>query len=136
MNEAFYFGCIRRAGHYFFGPDLQAIYSFTNPVPWTEVDGKLSPHAPGCKGKYSCKCLWSEEGRAILHHKEGWTALSFWDRSVDSRGGCNSSFFFKGNFTFGEMVDMANKHFPVVMGRFNFQITDVTPGAEPGEAGC
>ena len=26
------------------------------------------------------------QGEALLYHKQGWTAISFWDRSVDERG--------------------------------------------------
>ncbi len=58
------------------------------------------------------------EGLARLHHKDGWTALAYWDRSgPDKRMGCNSNFVAEGTFTFEQMMEMARYHFPHVIER-------------------
>lgn len=48
----------------------------------------------------------------MIHRRDGWTALSFWDRSIDKRGACNSNYFAEGTFTFEEMVALAKERFP------------------------
>ena len=34
-------------------------------------------------------------GKISEHHKDGWTVISFWDRSGDKRPGSNTAFLFK-----------------------------------------
>ena len=36
------------------------------------------------------------QGEAIIHHKNGWTALSLWDSTIDTRPGCSSTYLAKG----------------------------------------
>jgi hypothetical protein len=92
-------------------------------VPWKdwEIDGKLQP---GCFYDRGC---WEHgrenEGEALLHHKDGWTALSFWDRSVDHRGACNSTYLAEGTFTFEEMVELAKTRFAARWSLMKFQVT-------------
>jgi len=62
------------------------------------------------------------EGKALIHYKDGWTALSFWDRSVDMRGNSNSNFLADGKFTFEQMVEFAYQNFPEVTRRYKFSI--------------
>lgn len=62
------------------------------------------------------------EGEAALHHVEGWTVISFWDRSVDTRGGCNSAFLQRGTWTFEEMVAQARILYPQIWARFKFEV--------------
>lgn len=112
--KAYYFGCIRKSGHYMFKPreNYNAIdEKFLDSNPWGySVDEKLCPEGP------------QTEGIALVHYKDGWTALSFWDRSVDKRGGCNSNFLAEGTFSFEEMLAIAREKFPNVMKRFSFKI--------------
>lgn len=108
-----YFGCIGRPGHFMHKSggtrDWDAI------TPWGKTpDGTLCLKDDGRQ----------PQGEALLHHKDGWTALSFWDRSVDKRGGCNSNFFANGDFTFDEMLMLARLRFPEVIARLTFPITD------------
>ena len=118
--RVYYFGCIEHAGHYMWlpGPSSEYRGDFLRTNPWGyEIDGGLCP-----AGK-------EVEGQALLHHKDGWTALSFWDRSVDHRGKCNSSFLAEGKHSFDEMLAIAREHFPSVIARFKFPIVDAA--AEP-----
>lgn len=125
--QFFYFGCIGGPGHFMHNsvPDngleaRRATSHFTERNPWGyDIDGALCPN-----GRRSGKEV---EGEALIHHKDGWTALSFWDRSVDKRGACNSNFLAEGTFTFDEMKKLAEEKFPHVMRRFTFPIVDLTP---------
>lgn len=94
--------------------------------PWNEwggdIDGKLQPHRKGCDLRSYCPCTSDKQGVAALHHKDGWTALSFWDRSLDGRGGCNSNYFAAGTFTFDEMVSMAKARFSERWAKMDFDV--------------
>jgi hypothetical protein len=117
MNQMkmYYFGCVGKSGHYMFQPSdsyPKQDHTFTRDNPWGyQVDSGLCPSGP------------QVEGRAMIHHKDGWTALSFWDRSVDRRSGSNSNFLAEGTFTFAEMVEFAKERFPKIMARFAFTIS-------------
>jgi hypothetical protein len=119
--KVFYFGCIKVPGHYMFASPAartlvgrRAVDDFTRSNPWGyRIDAKLCPSGPEI------------EGRALLHHKDGWTALSFWDRSVDRRGRCNSNFLAEGTHSFEKMLNLAGEHFPSVVARFEFPIVEV-----------
>lgn len=119
--KVFYFGCHREAGHYFWVPGMQYAWGVVRLIPWRSVDPTLCPGADPDPNVYR-RTRPEVEGEALLHHKDGWTALSFWDRSVDERGGCNSQFFAEGTHTFEEMLALAREHFPEVMKRFAFEI--------------
>lgn len=126
MGEAYYFGCRNRPGHYLFDVHFRLTpYGGPKELPWKEreIDGRLCPNWRA-KGKH--RNGPEIEGNALLHHKEGWTALAFWDRSVDRRGACNSVFFFEGTHTFEEAVELARATFPGVWSRFTFEVIDVS----------
>jgi hypothetical protein len=118
--KVFYFGCYDDKGHYALAADgLGLRYSaeerdFVKNNPWSyKIDGGL------------CRSWPQTEGEALIHHKDGWTALSFWDRSIDSRPGSNSNFLAEGTYTFAEMVEIATKNFPSIMKRFKFPVKDI-----------
>jgi len=141
-----YFGPWDRLGHYFFDERGCTAHVYSQrgkevmarekSLPWTpgEIDGGLQPHYPDCKRRERnigyCGCTSSEEGVAMLHHKAGWTALSFWDRSVDTRGACNSTYFAEGTFTFEQMVEMAKTRFSYRWSRMAFEVQPATQQAE------
>jgi hypothetical protein len=98
--RALYFGCFGSTGHRFveFDTDgLPVMVPFTRAVidlPWSpdQIDGKLAKRT---RGKYGPDAAEEQmQGRGVLHHRNGWTALAFWDRSIDHRPGSNSVFFF------------------------------------------
>jgi hypothetical protein len=132
----FYFGPWDGAGHYLHDERGYTAWKDERTIPWTpgELDGKLQPHFPGCAkkrpGAYPdryCGCPSGQEGPALLHHRDGWTALAFWDRSVDTRGACNSVYIAHGDFSFEQMVEMAKARFAF---RWNKMKFDVTPAPE------
>lgn len=116
-RKAFYYGCWDRPGHFMRAAEgLGLRYSkaereFTEKNPWGyEVDSGLCPDGPEI------------QGRALLHHKDDWTVLSFWDRSVDKRGKCNSNFLLEGTLSFDEALAEAKRLFPTVFARFQFEV--------------
>lgn len=57
------------------------------------------------------------EGQASLRHVDGWTVLAWWDRSVDSRGACNSAFVARGLRDFTTMLEIGKTQAPIVIAR-------------------
>ena len=110
QTRVLYFGCIGQPGHFMHVAPGRRDYNAA--TPWGSTpDGTLCPDGER-----------QVEGIAVLHHKNGWTALSFWDRSVDKRGGCNSNFFADQVLSFDEMVALARERFPQVWSRFPFEV--------------
>lgn len=94
----YYFGPLNDTGHYAYREDGSKVDSHTwvAMCPWGfQVDGGIQP-----KGS-------QEEGVAAIVHKDGWTALTFWDRTIDTRPGSHSTYLAEGTFTFEQMVEMA-----------------------------
>ncbi len=115
MTDTYYFDCIRQAGHYLWASDNgQAVSTRKSYNFWMErLDGVLAPIGIGEK-----------QGPTARHEMHGHTVLSFWDRSVDKRGACNSIFFVLGIMSFAEAVEMAREAFPEVFDRLGFELTE------------
>jgi hypothetical protein len=125
VNERFYFGCIRESGHYLWGNHRGQPYkdrgtwdiqrALTVKVGFDGIDGKLQPQRS------------QQRGEALLSHSwTGWTALGFWDRTVDTRPGSNSTFLCDQRLSFDEMLADAQEHWPTIFARLPFEIVDVT----------
>jgi len=127
----FYFGPWDRAGHFLHDERGNSVLGEQRSgFPWDE---STSSHGVDCQlqpGCYLRDGRWKHgaeiEGQALIHHKDGWTALSFWDRSVDTRGACNSTYFAEGTFTFDEMVAMAKERFSFRWNKMNFEVVEAT----------
>jgi len=118
-----FFGCWGQLGHYLWLPiGKTAVLS----LPWQNIDGALTPgKRPWLR--YNDHTVPSEEqieGLAQLHHRSEWTALAWWDRSVDKRHGSNAVIFAKGTFTFDQMLVIGREHFPSVFARFTYEIRE------------
>lgn len=124
-----YFGCPcgvaghRDAGHFYYDDRYRSLGLGNRPDrqtgPWSPIDGALAPREWDSR-----RAPEKPQGVAALHHKDGWTALSFWDRSGDSRPASNSTFLFDGTLTFNEALAAARDHFPALFERFPFEIVD------------
>lgn len=113
-GQCYYFGCHDRPGHYLWterGNGADRIADSVLPFRYTILDGGLLPHDRE-----------QIEGDATIVHWPNWTVISFWDRSVDKRGGCSSAFAIPGRLTFDEAVEVAKAKFPWVWERFNFEV--------------
>lgn len=108
----YFFGCLRNAtphdteaGHYLRSSDGSQTRNLTHPF-GRYPDGTLCPEGA------------QAQGAAVLHQKDGWTAIGFWDRTGDERGNSNSNFIVQGTFTFEEMCSMAQEAYPALWKRF------------------
>lgn len=137
----FYFGPWNKPGHYFFDEhgysvdeDRKAEFPFGHRQGKVGVDGRLQPGCPDPSDRLQRRTRGEVEGEALLHHIQGWTALCFWDRSVDTRGACNSNYFAEGTFTFEEMVEMAKECFALRWNKMKFEVRLVPqPEAKPND---
>ena len=126
MTEPFivYFGPYRESGHFFFTEEGFCFSGLRfDRVPWSasEIDGVLQP------GRVLWRDHWVQrghtaEGLSLLHHKDGWTALSIWDSSVDTRPGSSSTYIAGGIFTFEQMVVLAKTRFAERRNRMKFEV--------------
>jgi len=106
------------AGHYLHDCHGNSVSGWPerNPViPWGyEIDTNL---CPGGKNAFSL----DHQGKAAIHRKDGWIALSFWDSSEDKRGASNSGFFIQTDeeLSFGQLVTIFREAFPKLWERFD-----------------
>lgn len=127
MIEVYYFGAWGEPGHLLWTPAGRTDWEAQRALPWPELDGVLAGD-PELKDPHR-RNHWSTdnqpEGRARLHHRDGWTALAFWDRSCDSRYGSNSVLFARGTLSAAEMLALFELHFPAVWRRITlrFQVS-------------
>lgn len=106
----FYFGTNGSPGHYLYNSNMTRTRSFDfKEIPWgVKIDTGLLD-----------KTKSQVNGQGVLAHKDGWTALSFWNRIDDKRSGCNSAFIVDREATFDEMVHLARTFFPQIMERLH-----------------
>lgn len=110
-----YFGPLTEPGHGFFDYKGQPLAFNSVNQPWgTKIDGGLNGGE-----------TMGKQGQARIHHKDGWTAMSFWDSSVDTRPGCSSVYLKTGLHTFDEMVGLAMKYFPERWAKMGFEVREV-----------
>lgn len=112
--RCFYFGCIGESGHYLWsrsGSRYDAEKSLPFCVHILDA-GLLNPNAPQVEG--------------LIRHViiEGWTIMTFWDRSVDRRPRSNSAFVVEGALSFAEAFAEAQRQWPEIMKRFQFHLTE------------
>ncbi len=106
-----FFGCWRNAGHYLHEPGGRSI-RYEAAGPWgTKLDGRVQPEE-------QVACIGNGLPPMRLIHKDGWTSLGFWDRTVDTRPGSCAAFVSTGTHTEEAMVKLAKEHFPKVWARF------------------
>lgn len=121
MSSVFYFGCWGAVGHYLWTPDRRWVRS-AGPFADRDLDTPFCPSmTPDTRGRTPTDQL---EGVAALHHRDGWTVLSFWDRSVDSRGGSHSTYVLEGTHAFDDAVRLAREAFPAVWARYSFDVRE------------
>lgn len=119
MNEVYFFGCWNDSfGHYLWriNKQLNRYESIRHEhvLPWPKIDGTLTPPTLFTEQEH--------EGNAALHHHDGWTALAWWDRSVDKRHNSNAALFTSGTYDAATMLELGRKHFPSCMARMTYEI--------------
>lgn len=124
----YYYGCFKSVGHYLVTESGRFIIPEQASIPW-----KIEEMEHLCPAiRYYADEI---EGRAALHHKAGWTALAFWDRSIDDRYGSKSVFFIKGEFDFDAMIEAAQKSYSSIWNRFKFEVKLFIPTSEEVHSG-
>jgi hypothetical protein len=118
--QAFYFGCWQREGHSFFAPGMRAVAGPVSPWGFGVDQGIL--HAAHFRAQGARRDDEQREGVAVVAHQDAWTALSFWDRSVDTRKGSHSTFVFDGLLSGEGALAAARVLFPEVFERFTFEV--------------
>lgn len=119
---ALYFGCWEQAGHYLHDVHGTNIWRKNKPadLPWGDElmdtgllkNGKV-PDVPDGRVHWTCG-----------GDKAFWYAFYWWDRSVDTRGACNSGFYVRG-FGWPEAqaaFDYACSRFPFVVKRQKYHL--------------
>lgn len=123
-----YFGPLNEPGHVMYHDNGHKAYSSDKTgCPWKdwEIDGSLQPGCPDPEDRLQRRTRAEREGEARLHHKDGWTALSFWDRTIDKRSACNSTYLAKGLFTFDQMVELAKERFAERWNKMQFEVVEI-----------
>lgn len=123
----YYFGPLEKPGHYLYREDGWTVSMFEDQdavCPWKhfEIDGKLQPGCPDPADRLRNRTRPMCEGEALLHHKDGWTALAFWDFTVDTRPGSSSTYIAEGILTFEEMVELAKTRFAERWKKMAFEV--------------
>lgn len=114
--KMFYCGCHRDTGHYLWTEDEYESYRFWEMQPWgVKLDGTLQPTPRDG--------FIVPNGVARFTHEYGWSALSWWDNSIDTRQGSHSTFIVEGAYTAEEVLEMAQRRFYWVFAHFEYEIS-------------
>ncbi len=102
-------------------------------VPWgANVDSGLAPRTeegnPEPNGVAAYHVAQSFIGR---HEVEFWSALSWWDNSVDTRPGSNCSFIADSKWEPEVLLELARKEYPQIFARFKYEIILPAMGLRP-----
>lgn len=121
-----YFGCIGRPGHFLIEGN-KSVYRVDWDIPWTdgELDMTLCPGVKKVSYGHTAEREDQVEGRAKLTHRDGWTALAFWDRSGDHRYNSNSVFIIEGIHDAIRAIALAHDSYPRIWERFKFNVNVV-----------
>ncbi len=113
--RVYYFGAWSRSriGHFWYAPGGRSLdHTLRNESPFDQpIDGVFAPRIPT-----------QPEGLASLVWRFGWTFVSFWDRSADSRGNSNSVFAIEGEHGQAESLSLSRAVFPEVFARLGFDV--------------
>ena len=119
-HSMWFFGCWTQIGHHLWSPGGLMFRHEHARLPWSDVDSTLAPGPRNRHGEVESKD--QVEGMARLHHRDGWTALAWWDRSIDKRHGSNAALFMHDVATFEVMLECGRRRFPSVFDRFPYEI--------------
>ena len=113
---SYYFGCGTESGHYLFSDTRGRQSNRSDPLihKLSHMDGVLPPLSE----KYLYRASVSRLGGI------GFSALSWWDRSVDKRPGSNSTVFIPWpDMPADDLIDYAASRFPWVFKRLPTPLT-------------
>ena len=111
-----YYGCHKGVGHYLHNSTGNRICEHEG-LPWhrAEIDGRLQPTGP------------QYQGRIAHHQRQGWTALAWWDRSVDGRGKSSSTVLINAEQDPEQALATAKAALPWLFERINYHLRLIEP---------
>lgn len=71
-----------------------------------------------------------EQGRGFIHYVDGWTVISWWDRSEDRRGGCCAVFLIEARCGWADALAAARAAFPREVARMEAAYPIALAGAD------
>lgn len=126
-----------RFGHYFWLPSGRQLPNSAIPLPPALIevwpDGRWCWPVPRTREELRRRVPGDNpeiQGRAYIHAAEGWTILSWWDRSEDQRGGCCAVFFVRGYHRWSEALRRAREAFPGAFARMEVAYPVELAGAD------
>lgn len=114
----------RLSGHYCYTPQWARVDRNAPRTPWTYNNWDPIDESPALRALYGrliSDIPRKEQVEGIRHHltDKGWTLLSLWDRSGDSRPGSHSTFAILGTLTADEAEAEARRQFPAIWARID-----------------
>lgn len=128
-------GCgMREVGHYWWAPGMISSGAFRRRhndrleddpyryVPWGfSVDGGLAPQ--GDRLHVEGQGAFAQSGRFIgTLEEEWWSAISWWDNSIDKRPASNATFVIDQRVSAAELLVATEAKFSEVLGRMKYDI--------------
>ena len=119
MIEPLYFGCraYDAPGHYLFSPGMR----YADDDLFERLRDSNDTHLDG--GYLKAQKVPDVPGRAAFIQVNGYSIVTWWDRSGDKRGGSNSAFILSGDHTPQEVMRQGAEYFPDVLKRQSVSIT-------------
>lgn len=129
-EKAIYFGCWGGVGHFYYDANRQSLGISAKQLglPWEHVDGALTPGKRDRRGRLDYDAMSkTQQGKAAIHYKDGWTAIAIHDFTVDSRPGSNSVFLFHApGLDDTECLFSIGKFFPKIGARIGeIEVVDI-----------
>lgn len=125
IERTVYFGCVGQAGHYYWARGSGG-YPYRPPRVRGEsgVDerNRMTPWGTSVDGGLITGHVRLRQGEAHIVHKDGWTALVFEDRSIDSRPGSWSVFCIPAILDGPAALVLAREAFPPIFSRYQFPV--------------
>lgn len=99
------------------------------PSPWRVPDAILCWNARRSRDgrELSTGELEQVQGAACLRRRDGWTALAWWDRTGDRRGGSNTVLVARARLSFAEMIELLSIRFTWMLDRQTAPLTEREP---------
>lgn len=109
----YFFGSKDGSGHHLHGGPLHE-YDISKSI-FPRIDTGFCPETEG----------YETQGHYKYTVIDGWSIISFWDRTGDSRHQSNSSFLVEGNVPQEQLWKAAREAFPKIFDRFDFDFVEV-----------
>lgn len=111
VPDVVFFGCMRgQSGHFWSDSTFERREPFG-------IDGVFAPRKAGGREE-------APQGVCRVVLVRGHTVVAWWDRSQDTRGGCNSALVARGVHSFASMVAAGKVKFPWAFERMKFALVE------------